>query len=143
MKTYLLNGDLPDISVKVVHLNKRAADGKRLPCVLFYDLVTNARPTTCGAERQEQGAQNQECRAHGRKLPRLSQFSGMSPKEPTTLGGFDETGSQACGIGAHTFSEPLFVRGPAVIDGNNAGTVVELRMDESPPVAVVERSATP
>jgi hypothetical protein len=47
------------------------------------------------------------------------------------------------GIGAHTFSEPLFVGGPAVIDGNSAGTVMELRMDESPPVAVVERSATP
>ena len=43
------------------------------------------------------------------------------------------------GIGVHTFSEPLFVGGPAVLDNDDVWTVVELRMDESPPVAVVER----
>jgi len=43
------------------------------------------------------------------------------------------------GIGAHTFSEPLFAGGPAVIDYDDAWTVVGLRMDETPPVAVVER----
>jgi hypothetical protein len=53
------------------------------------------------------------------------------------------SGTTLSGIGAHTFSEPLFVGSRAVIDGNNVGIVVELRMDESPPVAVVEPRATP
>jgi hypothetical protein len=52
------------------------------------------------------------------------------------------SGTTLSGIGAHTFSEPLFVGSRAVIDGNNVGIVVELRMDESPPVAVVEPRAT-
>lgn len=43
------------------------------------------------------------------------------------------------GIGVHTFSEPLFVGGPVVI-GDDTWTVVELRMDETPPVAVVGRA---
>ena len=44
------------------------------------------------------------------------------------------------GIGVHTFSEPLFVGGPALLDNEDIWTVVELRMDETPPVAVVERA---
>ena len=43
-------------------------------------------------------------------------------------------------IGVHSFSEPLFVGGPAVLDNDDVWTVVELRMDETPPVAVVERA---
>jgi hypothetical protein len=40
VKPHLLDRDLPNISVEVVHLNKGTADGKRhLPCVLFHDLV--------------------------------------------------------------------------------------------------------
>jgi hypothetical protein len=43
------------------------------------------------------------------------------------------------GIGERSFTEPLFVGGPAVLDNDNIWTVVELRMDETPPAAVVER----
>jgi hypothetical protein len=52
-KPYLLDRDLPDVSVKVVHLGQRAADGKRhLPSIPFHDLVANAFPAACGADRE-------------------------------------------------------------------------------------------
>jgi hypothetical protein len=44
------------------------------------------------------------------------------------------------GIGVQTFSEPLFVGGPTVLDNDDIWRVAELHMDETPPVAVVERA---
>jgi hypothetical protein len=64
-----LHRDLPDISVKVMHLNEGAAYRERhLPTVAHYEVVTNPFPAVRGTDGDEGGADRdepQDARAEG------------------------------------------------------------------------------
>jgi hypothetical protein len=76
-----LHRDLPDISVKVMHLNEGAAYRERhLPTVAHYEVVTNPFPAARGTDGDEGGADRDEPQTHEPKVPRMSQRSGMSPE---------------------------------------------------------------
>jgi hypothetical protein len=74
-----LHRDLPDISVKVMHLNEGAAYRERhLPTVAHYEVVTNPFPAARGTDGDEGGADRDEPQTHEPKVPRMGQRAGMS-----------------------------------------------------------------
>ena len=75
-----LHRDLPDISVKVMHLNEGAAYRERhLPTVAHYEVVTNPFPAARATDGDEGGADRDEPQTHEPKVPRMGQRAGMSP----------------------------------------------------------------